>query len=185
MSIDGKGLVLCGMKGCGKTFYLEKLKQRNIDGFDTDEFLLEGCPGCSSIREVYQTLGRKKFRQEESDAIQHIFNLVEGHGFDRYAIATGGGLAENPAALSVIENSRRKKSFTFTTVFLDVPAEVLLERVRSKGVPAFIDPAHFEEQFLTLTNVRRKLYSNFCDFMIEWESCGESDKVTDQLLSLF
>jgi shikimate kinase len=81
------------------------------------------------------------------------------HGRLRAVIATGGGICDNPSAVEALQSG-------CTTVYLEDSPEVLYQRIETRGVPAFLDPARPREHFLEIAARRDERYRAFADYTI-------------------
>jgi shikimate kinase len=109
-------IFLLGFMGSGKTYWGRLLSQKlQVPFFDLDEQIVnsEG----KSINEIFDSNGEEYFRLLEKDTL-HI--ITESH--DSMVMACGGG---TPCYFNNIEYMNRQG----TTVWLDVPFQVLYERL--------------------------------------------------------
>lgn len=113
-------IVLFGFKGCGKTYFGQKLAQAIDRPFiDTDQLLVdrwkkEGRKE-KTIPEIYRSIGEPTFRQMEALAIASLCNVQNS------VIAVGGGSVLNPANLKQLQRIGQ-------LVFLDASLETILSR---------------------------------------------------------
>jgi shikimate kinase len=109
-------IFLLGFMGSGKSYWGRLLSQKlQVPFFDLDEQIVnaEG----KSINEIFDTNGEEYFRLIEKDTL-HI--ITESH--DSMVMACGGG---TPCYFNNIEYMNREG----TTIWLDVPIQVLFERL--------------------------------------------------------
>jgi shikimate kinase len=109
-------IFLLGFMGSGKTYWGRQLSQKlQVPFFDLDEQIVnaEG----RSINEIFDSSGEEYFRLLEKDTL-HI--ITESH--DSMVMACGGG---TPCYFNNIEYMNREG----TTIWLDVPIQVLYERL--------------------------------------------------------
>src|ERR1043165_4010347 len=109
-------IFLLGFMGSGKTHWGRKLsKKLSIPFYDLDEQIIsrEG----KSINEIFETNGEEYFRIVEKET---LYIITESH--DSMIMACGGG---TPCYFNNIEYMNRSG----TTVWLDTPIPVLLERL--------------------------------------------------------
>jgi shikimate kinase len=109
-------IFLMGFMGSGKSYWGRMLSQKlQVPYFDLDEQIVNA--GGKSINEIFESNGEEYFRLLEKDTL-HI--ITESH--DSMVMACGGG---TPCYFNNIEYMNREG----TTVWLDVPMQVLYERL--------------------------------------------------------
>jgi len=176
-------IALLGLKHVGKSSVGRNVAHRAGWLFrDTDEVICQEYAGSypsasasPSVRDVYRALGVASFQEYETAAVTAILEEVSRRQ-QRGIIATGGGICDNTAALTLLGSSAR-------TVFLDEAPERLWTRIAGKGVPAFLDPHRPYEHFLELSARRRQVYRDAAEITIPTE--GESiEAIGDVILSL-
>ncbi len=120
-------IILFGFKASGKTYLGEKLAKHLQRPFiDTDRLILQ-CHPSSSIQEIYQTLGEKKFRAIEQEIILSL-------SAKESVIALGGGSVTQKKAVLKLQNIGK-------LVYLNTSFETIKKRIFEMGkIPAFIDP---------------------------------------------
>jgi shikimate kinase len=109
-------IFLLGFMGSGKTYWGRQLSQKlQVPFFDLDEQIInaEG----KSINEIFESSGEEYFRLLEKDTL-HI--ITESH--ESMVMSCGGG---TPCFFNNIEYMNREG----TTIWLDVPIQVLYERL--------------------------------------------------------
>ncbi len=151
-----KGIVLMGMKHCGKSTLGHALAEtRGLPFVDLDELTeLEFDPGRSlSCREIVKMHGEKLFRSIEERAAERLARMIatsatEGVGL---VAALGGGTAESARAMDVLAE-------VALLVYLEESAEVLWQRVAARGVPSYLDPADPHGSFLAIFARRAPLF---------------------------
>lgn len=184
MNSDSKKvIVICGMKGAGKSFFASKLQERGIICFDTDRQILLDNPYFQSVRELYQRIGEKLFRQAELQALQSVFESIESSDEKHFCIAAGGGLAANPDGMELISSMKQK--LPIRTAYLRQDKQILYQRATEKGLPAYLNHSDSQSQFFSITQERDLTYLNFCDFVIELKECRSSEETEDLLFSFF
>ncbi len=160
-----KRIILIGMKSSGKTtagrLLARKLRARFID-MDAEIERRHAAQTGERLpfREIFKKHGGEYFRAAETAALR---SLAESVGGEPYVLSTGGGL---PLA----EENRELLRGMGAVVFLDVRDDVLLERIVSRGIPAFFpypdDPRRSLEEILA---ARRPVYSGLAAIRVE---CG-------------
>jgi shikimate kinase len=120
-----RNIVLVGMRGSGKTTVgraLAAALERPFLDLDDEVARLAGC----SADELLATRGEPAFRAVEVQGLQHAAAL-RGH-----VIATGGGAVLHPQDFSAL-------AATGIVVYLQAPAELLLERGARRPRPALTE----------------------------------------------
>lgn len=160
-----KRIILIGMKSSGKTtagrLLARRLRVRFIDmDAEIERLHAEQTGERLPFREIFKKRGGEYFRAAETAALR---SLVGSLGDEPFVLSTGGGL---PLA----EENRELMRGMGTVVFLDVRDDVLLERIVSRGIPAFFpypdDPRRSLDEILA---ARRPVYSSLAAVRVE---CG-------------
>jgi shikimate kinase len=161
-------VALIGVMGSGKSTVGGLLAERlGWPFFDTD-LLLEAAFG-GSVPEIFEGPGEPAFRRAEAALVTLLASARPA------VIATGGGLWTSPDARP------RLQAFA-SAAWLDVPLEVLWERLRAHGLehrPLLSGPRP-REALETILAEREPAYR-----LAEWRiRCGESppEVVADQIL---
>lgn len=119
-------LILCGFMGCGKTTVasiLGSLTGREVA--DTDE-MVEQTAGMP-VAEIFSLCGESAFRELEYEACRKIATKKN------WVVSTGGGALTYQRNVDALRQSGK-------IVLLDVPFEVIRDRVRMDGSrPLFRD----------------------------------------------
>ncbi|WP_097025771.1 shikimate kinase [Clostridium peptidivorans] len=152
-------IILMGMPASGKTTTGKILaKKLNCDFFDTDtiiEFREK-----QSIKFLFKNFGEDYFRRKE---IELINEFIENK-IDNTVIATGGGL-------SVYCDNLSKLKKLGTTVFLNLPIEILIKRnMKSNNRPLLIEDIAANTK--KLYNKRISIYKN-ADVIIDTKTLGK------------
>lgn len=137
----------------------------NIPFYDVDEEVQkrEGL----SIPQIFEKKGEAYFRKLEFKVLKDLSEK------ENVVISTGGGLGANEEALNFMKSRG-------TTVFIDIPFEVFLERCKdSKERPLLKRPL---DEIKNLFEERRKIYSK-ADIKVKGEKPPE-EVVKEILLSL-
>ena len=151
-----KGIVLMGMKHCGKSTLGRALAEtRGLPFVDLDELTeKEFDPARSlSCREIAKVHGERLFRSLEERAAERLARMIaesapEGVGL---VAALGGGTVESARAMDALAK-------VALLVYLEESAEVLYERVAARGLPSFLDPADPHGSFLAVFARRAPLF---------------------------
>lgn len=126
-----KQIYLAGFMGSGKTSVGEALAREVEWRFIDLDQVIESGQGVT-IRDIFESSGEPFFREIERAALAEISKIHPA------VIALGGGTFVQPDNLRLIRESGG------TTLWLDCPAEELLERcARVEGRPLFRDEASF------------------------------------------
>ncbi|MCH5202853.1 MAG: shikimate kinase [Oscillospiraceae bacterium] len=148
-----KNLILCGFMGCGKTTVGENLRKKSgMNLIDTDTYI-EKTQGMT-ISEIFEKYGEDYFRDLEHEVCKE---LSQKRGI---IISTGGG------ALTFQRNVDVLKS-TGTVVLIDVPLEVLKERLKNDTTRPLLQQPNKDEAMKALYEKRMPLYKSAADIVID------------------
>lgn len=148
-----KNLILCGFMGCGKTTVGENLRKKSgMNLIDTDTYI-EKTQGMT-ISEIFEKYGEDYFRDLEHKACKE---LSEKKGV---IISTGGGALTFQRNVDVLKN-------TGTVVLIDVPLEVLKERLKNDTTRPLLQRPDKDEAMKTLYEKRMPLYKSAADIIID------------------
>jgi len=141
-------ITLIGMPGAGKSFVGEQLAyQLNYQFIDTDE-LIRKFTGLSLFESI-EKVGEENFIRIEE---QVILGLGD---FERCVVSPGGSIIYSPQAIDFMQ----KRS---VVVFVDVPIEVILQRVEpQRGVVRLRDRS-LQELFME----RQPLYKRYSEHTV-------------------
>ena len=155
---------LVGFMGSGKTTVGQRLAaRRNVPFVDLDA-ALESMTG-HTIRETFESRGEQWFREREAELLKGTASLPEA------VVALGGGTFVFPENAAFVK--RHGVSF-----FLDVPFEVILERLGGKTA---------DRPLFTSIEEARALYQSRLPFyrMADWtiavSRLSTADEVVDHL----
>jgi len=142
--LQGLNVYLVGMMGSGKSS-VGKLLARQLEYrfFDTDT-LAERVAG-RAIKEIFASDGEAAFRELETQVLGQLAACT------RSAIATGGGIVLAQKNWSYLHQG--------LTVWLDAPAEVLLDRLRYDSSRPLLRTPNPEATLTDLLDRRRSLYA--------------------------
>lgn len=155
----GRGIVLIGMPGAGKSTVGAALaKALDAEFVDTDD-VMRGEMGVD-LPDFIDAHGGEAFRQLEDQ-------VVAGLVFDGSVVATGGSVVYGEAAM---ENLRKQG----TIVYLKMPVNGIMERVERepRGI-AMMSGATLEEELLA----RAALYEAAADIVVECDGLEVEDVV--------
>jgi shikimate kinase len=153
-------IVLVGPKHSGKTSAGKALASLLSCGFvDLDELIAQ--KSGKSPRALYNE-GPEIFRKAEARALAALLESEMTGTSSFLVIASGGGLVDNPDALSVMGR------FPITSVFLDVSAKAAWERIRAEGeLPPFLRTEDPEGTHRTLHERRAAAYRQLASLAIK------------------
>lgn len=149
IGVPKENVVLTGFMGTGKTAVGKRLAAKlKLDFLDTDT-MVEDSTG-TTIPEIFQKYGEKRFRSEESLAVERaarIHNCV---------IATGGGVVLNP------ENIRKLRENGYI-ILLEARPEVIARRVlaSSTGRPLLEKKGDLTARITALLQERAPYYRDY------------------------
>ncbi|MFM7675639.1 MAG: shikimate kinase [Synechococcus sp.] len=164
--LEGLNLYLVGMMGAGKSAVgrplAEALGYRFLDADTT----IEQVAG-RAIPEIFAAEGEEGFRRLETAVLDRIT------GWHSLVVATGGGVVTRPENWGHLRQG--------VVIWLDAPAELLLQRLRSDPTPrplmAGDDPARRLQELL---EQRLPLYDQ-ADLRVR-QTGGEPEQVAAQVL---
>jgi shikimate kinase len=152
-------IYLIGFMGAGKSHWGRLISQKlSIPFFDLDEQVTSHAE--KSIPEIFATDGEEQFRLMEKDVL-HI--ITESH--DSFVMACGGG---SPCYFNNIEFMNRAG----TTVWINTPTEVLLERlIKEKEQRPLLKDLNNDQLrgFISRKYSDRKIYYEQADITIDEE----------------
>lgn len=117
--LHGANIFLIGMMGCGKTTVGRLLAEALGYGFSDSDSLVEQTVG-TSVANIFAEQGELAFRNLESQAVNQLASM---RGL---VVATGGGVILRPGNWRCMKDG--------IVAWLDVPRDVLAERVVAAGV---------------------------------------------------
>jgi shikimate kinase len=166
-------IILMGPKHSGKTNAGKALASLLSCGFaDLDEHIAQRSG--KSPRALYGE-GPEVFRKAEAEALAALLEAEKAGTSSFLVIAAGGGLIDNPGALSVMGR------FPITSVFLDVSAQVAWERIRAKGeLPPFLKTDNPEETHRALHERRAAAYRQLASLAIKADG-KSSEKIAREV----
>ena len=153
-------IVLVGPKHSGKTSAGKALASLLSCGFvDLDELIAQRSG--KSPRALYGE-GPEVFRKAETEALAALLESETAGPSSFLVVASGGGLVDNPDALSVMGR------FQVAAVFLDVSAQIAWERIRAEGeLPPFLRTENPEGTHRTLHERRAAAYQQLASLVIK------------------
>jgi len=176
-------IVILGIKHSGKTTLAKLLgEKKNYIVFDLDVELKKNFyANYPNLRAGFKALGKQYFIKSEYETLKNILiTLNESKEQKKAVIATGGGICDDSDALNLLKINNFT-NLVLKTVFIQVPESVLLMRIMKTGVPPFLEENNIKESFHILFNKREKLYSDFCQYMLQLEDYTDKDQIIDFL----
>ncbi len=168
-----KNIVIMGFKACGKSWVgrdlAKKLEREFIDLDDVIRDLYKQEFGEQlSCREIHQKHGAEKFRSLEAKAVEQVSQKSD------CVIALGGGTIAYSANVDLLKGSG-------IIVYLKDSAENLLERIKKRGIPTFLDPTDLEGSMKRELARREPLYEKYADIIVS--SAGLSiDGIVEKII---
>ncbi len=151
-------IILIGFKSCGKSTVGAALaEQLALTFVDTDRLIEakhtaqtdETC----SFREIYQQRGANYFSTLERQVVADLAHL------DGYVIAAGGRtLLDHPLPDELWTSA--------TIVYLEATPEILMARISTGGIPAFLAHDDFTANFHALYQERQPRYQQLADITL-------------------
>ncbi len=143
-----KSLILFGFKSCGKTHFGKLLAQRlNWTFIDTDDLMIKLYQEKNSVREIYESLGEKGFRELEAKVIQTLRPTSPS------VIALGGG--------SILEKNNIAHLQTIGhLIYLKADFSTVHRRILNHQIPSFVDPSNPIDSLLAIYEKRKLLYES-------------------------
>lgn len=154
---------LVGMPGSGKTVVGEELAGRLGVPFVDLDAEVEREAG-RTVAEIFEEGGEDTFRAMEAAQLQRASQ------HDPSVVSCGGGVVLEPANRITLRN-------TGTAVFLDVPVDILKERVRPAAERPLIHDAGDLERLL---EERESLYREFANRVVD--GSGTPGEVADAIV---
>lgn len=169
-------VVLCGMPMSGKTtigkLLAEKIGFRFID---LDECIEEAYFEKTGIREkcrgIYKSIGEQAFRELEKQQFVRLSNLSQ------CVIAIGGGSLGSSEAKNIVASIGK-------VIYLKADIHELWDRIKWRGLPAYLDPADPKTSFEKLATLRTPAYEQVASFAIEIEQMRPEEIVSKILAKL-
>ncbi len=151
-------LILIGFASCGKsTIGWHVATRLKLEFYDLDQQIetrfQETESQALSCRQIYTTYGKDRFRDLEADALARLT-------VQRVVLATGGG------APLQIRNQARLRTLGLI-LYLQASPEVLVERMQTKGIPAYLWDDPTGKNFLDFWCERHEIYTALANGIIE------------------
>ncbi len=152
-------VILVGFKSSGKTTLGRMLSKRlSIDFFDLDELIekrfFQENGEAISFREIFRKIGRNEFRKLEKVLLREHISLRS------CLISLGGGTIDCEENRKLLEDCY--------VVYIRVPIEDLLRRIKRIGFPSYLDGSNDPEKELRdLYLFREPIFEKIADIVIE------------------
>ena len=165
----GKNLTLTGMMGVGKTTIGRNLaKKLNYKFIDVDK-LIEIKEG-QTIGSIFKSKGENYFRKIENATV--LSELKRSNA----VISLGGGAFINNS----IRRNTKKMSVSF---WLDVPLEILVQRLKKNNLRPLLDKKNINETIKKIYFERKKIY-NEANYRIKCNSL-KTEEIVKKILGLY
>ena len=154
------------MPGSGKTTAAKSLSTiLNIPWFDLDQ-LIEEAEG-RSIKQIFKDEEESGFRQIEARLLKEFIKSES-----KFILACGGG---TPCFL----NSMGLMNESGTTVFLDTPRDVLIDRLKKSEGRPLVNKANEINQYVDELSMKRMPF--YKRAQINWDSTGSVKSLVELL----
>ncbi len=148
-----KNIILCGFMGCGKSTIGNLLSRKMGMAFvDMDKYIEK--KENKSVSQIFSDSGEEYFREKEREAARE---LAQKKGL---IIAAGGGTLTFPENVAVLHQSG-------TIVLLDVPVEVVAERLKFDTTRPLLNRPDKNEAMKELYDKRLPLYREAADVITD------------------
>ncbi|AEJ60891.1 Shikimate kinase [Spirochaeta thermophila DSM 6578] len=174
-----QSIVLVGLKHVGKTSAGVALARLlGLPCFDVDEEVVrihEAETGTRRpVREIYRLLGKEGFQDLERRAARELAARAR---LRPCVIATGGGICDNPGALSALKE-------VGVVVYLQEEPHILFERIVEGGLPPFLEGPDPWEAFLALYERRHQAYLSQAHVVVRARGTWEDELARSILAAL-
>jgi shikimate kinase len=143
-ALKNLNIYLIGMMGCGKSTIGQLLaEQLKYKFFDTDHLIEQ--VSRQSVNDIFAMAGEEEFRSIEAKV------LAEISAYTKLVVATGGGIVLRRSNWGYLQQG--------LVVWIDVPAEVLWERLASDATRPLLRTVNPQEQLTQLLASRRQRYA--------------------------
>jgi shikimate kinase len=160
-------VILCGLPMSGKTTVGKMVAEKlNWNFVDTDR-LIENAYAAktgktSTCRQIFIEEGELIFRNLEKEQVASL------KGLDKSMIAVGGGSLNDPENVQMLRVAGK-------LVYLQASISVLWERIRWRGIPAYLDPLNPEKAFDEMAKKRIPIYERAATVIIETSHLNEQE----------
>jgi shikimate kinase len=165
--LKSTSIYLIGMMGSGKTTVGQLLSQElEYKYFDTDALIEQATQ--QTVSQIFAESGEPVFRELETRTLEALAPML------RSTIATGGGIILKP------ENWGHLR--TGVIVWLDVPVEVLHQRLIEDTTRPLLQEGDLLERLQILDGSRRSLYAQ-ADLQITIGANDTPEQIVDRILA--
>ncbi len=155
---------LIGMPGCGKSTIGKIVSEKlGMPFLDLDAYIVKSTG--ETIDEMFKK-GESYFRKKETECLLNVSSLKNT------VVATGGGVVEMEANLSILKNSG-------CVVFVDTPPDNIIANSSLEGRPLLADN---KNRIFDLYKRRYSLYEKFSDFTVK--NCGGIEAAVSGVIKL-
>lgn len=157
--------IVGGLKHSGKSSIGKALARHyGYPFYDLDSLILETVKGTgTTIREVWNTLGKNEFIVREGEVFQYFMDWTLPSLQEKgVVLSLGGGTIENKNAMQCFGT----KGFM---VYLRADANLLFRRIMAGGIPPFLSEENPWEDFMKLYHRRDSLYCKIAHFIHDIE----------------
>ena len=165
--LKGLNIFLVGMMGAGKTTVGKELASKLGYRFVDTDAVIETLAK-KTINEIFADSGEQAFRQIESQVLSEI------SAHTRLAVATGGGIVTQRRNWSYLHHG--------LVVWLDVPLEVLNNRLASDTTRPLLQTANPVEALQSLLDQRRNLYAE-ADLHISIKADETTEEIASRVIA--
>lgn len=177
---SSSGILLCGIKHCGKSTIGAALSRRlNLPFVDLDretEAVYQRETGRAlTVRDMYRLLGGEGFMRYEALAVQALATSGQAA-----VVALGGGTPMNPSVRPESLHGLGR------IVLLDISPATAFRRILAGGLPPFLaTAADPEKEFMRMCDVRLAVYRQLADIVHRLHEDStpeqEADRITTAL----
>ena len=148
---------LIGYRGVGKTTIGMIMSIREGKRFyDTDELICEN--EGSSIADIFNNYGEKKFREIEKNVLRMLVNdLANGNGA---IVSTGGGIVLDAINREIIKKSGK-------CVYLFADNDIIFKRIDKDEKRPALTNLKLKEEIEHILNIRKPIYESIADVSID------------------
>jgi len=165
-------IVFIGFASCGKSTAGKAIATHGFTYVDLDNVIEErfhhDCKETLSCREIYNVYGSEFFLDLETKVLGSLLVL------ESTVLSTGGGAPMTPVNRPIL------KQFGFV-VYLYAEPQVLIDRMKSKGYPAFLADNPTVKNLQKVWNERHEVYRQMADLMIDTNEKRIDEIVTEVL----
>lgn len=165
--LKGLNIFLIGMMGAGKTTVAKELASKLGYRFLDTDAVIEQVAG-KTINEIFADSSEEVFRQLESQVLSEI------SAYTRLSVATGGGIVTQRNNWSYLHHG--------LIVWLDVPLEVLSDRLASDNTRPLLQQANPAQALQNILDKRRNLYAE-ADLRISVQAGETAEEIASRIIA--